>query len=373
MTRPDDKDENQLFDRWKVFTVASGSGWEVGVEGSELPVSDLKKRMHVEEHSKRAERLGKETDLRRRLGNSVDVGLLLGDYEVASPISKSKETSPATTTLADYMLGGGERTRPGPANQSVAPTQTMETTTIAPNTPRFTPMAPPRSTTRQPRDSTCHGSAQTPLSVPSRVPHWLKSENAPMPEEQDHTSSQQPLSFSRAPHSTTTASLFIPKGGGPSSASGKHHNRPPSPPAHLAPFDSLAPPTTAVSGRELGESVRPYHNTKPVDWSPTDVASAGNVFRSARSKQHANTTSPRDSSSQNKIASIARGKFVSNNSVHLGGGDVIENNKKISQMKRRVFAKNYNQVLNASAPDFTQQRAKNQLDKEITAEALSYT
>eukprot|EP00657_Telonema_sp_P-1_P005750 TRINITY_DN23371_c0_g1_i2.p1 TRINITY_DN23371_c0_g1~~TRINITY_DN23371_c0_g1_i2.p1 ORF type:complete len:157 (+),score=30.47 TRINITY_DN23371_c0_g1_i2:61-531(+) len=132
-------------------------------------------------------------------------------------------------------------------------------------------------------------------------------------------------------------------------------------------------PTTAISGRELGQSVRPYHNTKPVDWSPTDVASAGNVFRSARSKQHANTTS-RDHSAQNKIASAARGKGLNNNnSAHLGGGDVIENNKKISQMKRRVFAKNYNQVLNASAPDFTQQRAKNQLDKEITAEALSYT
>ena len=197
-----------------------------------------------------------------------------------------------------------------------------------------------------------------------------------MPDEHDQTSSsQQQLHSSRAPHSTTTASLFIPKGGRPSSSSG--YARPPTPPAHLAPFDSLAPPPTTTTGRELGQSVRPYHNTKPVDWSPTDIASAGNVFRSARSKQHANTTmtSPREHSAHNKIASVVRGEKGSNinNSAHLGGGDVIENNKKISQMKRRVFAKNYNQVLNASAPDFTQQRAKNQLDKEITAEALSYT
>eukprot|EP00658_Telonema_sp_P-2_P075692 TRINITY_DN6536_c0_g1_i1.p1 TRINITY_DN6536_c0_g1~~TRINITY_DN6536_c0_g1_i1.p1 ORF type:complete len:1030 (-),score=199.52 TRINITY_DN6536_c0_g1_i1:34-3123(-) len=232
LTKPDDKDENQLFDRWKVFTVASGSGGAIGVEGSELPVSELKKRMHVEEHAKRAERLGKETDLRRRLGNSVDVGLLLGDYETTTPTSpriqcnssKSKEpvatTTTTTTTLAHYMLGGGGRTRTGTANNNQQPNdvppQTADTTTTS-NMARFTPMAPPQST--------YHGSAQTPVSAPSRVPHWLKPENAPMPEEHDHhTSSQQQLHSSRATHSTTTASLFIPKGGRPSSASGTHYN-----------------------------------------------------------------------------------------------------------------------------------------------------
>ena len=313
LTMPEDKDEDQLFDRWKVFTVASGR-LEPQHQHSELPLDDLRKRIELDEHNKKAARLGKETDLKRLLGESVNLDLFLGE-KPSTPIPLPRKSQP---TLGDFITGVASSpisARIGHVDHSISTKDSRPTYETHPI------------------------SAST-----HQVPRWLKPDHAPMPDDFE--------AIANNTASKTTASLFLPN------STQTSRSKIEQPPSHLQPFDSLTGVSPSTQG--FGSSIRHFHNTKPEDWSPTDIASAGDAFRSARSKQHSISAPSSDKTRKDCI-------------IPQLCGDVIENSKKISQMKRRIFAKNYKQVLDSSAPDFTQKRAKEQLEKEIVAEALSYT